>query len=432
MTRRSTALLLVVLALLACGVAGTIIYLLTRTPGARLSRTSARAATASPAAQRLAYTPREIGDPKVERPMITFLMIADLDQDGLPDVLACDGLTNSVRWLRQSPRGTFVEQQLGEPIPGPVHLAIADLNGDGKSDLLVAGMGVILPNNDKVGRIVVLENLGDGRYRNRVLIENIARVTDLRAVDWNKDGKRDLVAGQFGYNEGEIRWMENLGDWQFKSHILLDEPGTIHTPIADYDGDGHLDFAALVSQDAEAIHLFKGNGRGEFRDSVLWKSDNVSWGSSGLEVSDLNRDGRPDLIYTNGDGFDGQVSLPPWYGLQWLENRPDLGFTYHRIGDFPGCYSPAVADLDGDGNIDIVTVSAFNNWHSPSAVSLMAWMNDGSQHFTPVPLAHTPTHLLAIAIGDLDADGIPELVTGGFHVYPPWNAMSRILVWKRR
>jgi hypothetical protein len=61
----------------------------------------------------------------------------------------------------------------------------------------------------------------------------------------------------------------------------------------------------------------------------------------------------------------------------------------------------------------------------------MAWLNDGRQGFQAVPLANAPTHLISLAIGDLDGDGRPELVTGGFHVYPPWDHMSRITLWKR-
>jgi hypothetical protein len=422
-------LLLGACALAAAVVASVLVFLLVRPEGVPSKSSALPPPEARP---RIAFLQRPIGLPVQGRPTITHLIITDLDLDGLPDVVACDGESNSVRWLRQSPRGVFNETQVGDTVAGPAHVSVADINADGKPDLLVASMGLIAPNNDKIGSVVVLENLGDGRFRNHILAEAVSRVTDVRGADLNGDGKLDLVVGQFGYNEGEIRWMENLGDWRFQSHLLLDQPGTIHTPVADYDGDGHLDFAALVTQDAEAVHLFGGDGRGGFRDTVLWQSDNPSFGSSGLEVCDLNRDGRPDLIYTNGDGFDGLVSLPPWHGLQWLENRPDHGFTYHRISDFPGCYSPVAADLDGDGNPDIVAVSAFNNWHDPGAVSLMAWLNDGAQTFTAVPLATAPTHLLALAVGDLDGDGIPELVTGGFHIYPPWTQMSRITLWTRK
>ncbi len=380
----------------------------------------------------LRYLPKPIGDPAHGRPIITHVMITDLDQDGLPDIIACDAEANSVRWLRQFPRGTFTESALGDPIQGPVHTTVCDINGDGLPDLLIASMGIVFPNNDKIGSVVILENLGGGRFRNHVVLENVARVTDVRGADLNGDGKLDLIVGQFGYIEGEIRWLENLGDWQFRSHLLLSEPGTINTPVADFDGNGHLSIAALVSQDSETVHLFRNNGQGEFHDTVLWSANNPAWASSGLSVCDLNRDGRPDLIYSNGDAFTGEVNLPPWHGLQWLENHGDGFFKYHRIGNFPGCYSPIGVDLNGDGFTDIVTVSTFNDWLNPAAVSIMAWINDGAQNFRPAVLAHTPTHLITIAAGDLDGDGKPELVTGGFNVYPPYTEMSRIILWTRR
>jgi hypothetical protein len=266
-----------------------------------------------------------------------------------------------------------------------------------------------------------------------VLAEHVARVTDVRAANFlgHPDGRLDLAVGQFGYDQGEIRWMENLGNWEFKSRQLLDASGTIHTPVADYNGDGRPDFVALVSQDAEETRLFLNRGHGEFGDEVIWKSPNPEWASSGMDVCDLNRDGRPDLIYANGDGFNGIVSTPPWHGLQWLENTV-AGFRYHRIGNMPGCFSPACVDLDGDGHNDIVTVSCFNDWKDPAAVSLMAWMNDGAQNFTSVPLAHEPISLVTVAAGDLDGDGIPELVTGGFHIYTPEAGISRLTLWRRQ
>jgi len=293
-------------------------------------------------------------------------------------------------------------------------------------------MGTILPSNDRIGRVVVMENLGDGTFRTRVLGENLARVTDVRGADVNGDGRMDLIVGQFGYLEGEIQWMENLGDWQFRWHRLLNQPGTITVPPADFDRDGRMDFAAMVSQDAEAVHLFRNLG-GEFRDLVLWRAKDESWGSSGLDVADLNRDGLPDLVVSNGDGFDVNMTKPAvWHGLQWLENRGNGDFVYHRIGDMPGCYSPIGVDLDQDGRPDIVTVSGFNDVMDPAAVWLMAWMNEGQGKFRPVPLAREPTRLITVAAGDLDGNGVPVLVTGGLHLYPPYTHMSRVTLWRRK
>lgn len=381
----------------------------------------------------LAYSSREIGEPIRGRPWITHLIIVDLDADGLPDVVACDAQSNSIRWLRQAPRGTFTERQISEAIAAPAHVAVCDLTGSGRLDVLVASLGQVYPNNDRIGAVYVLENTGHGQFHQRTVLEHVARVSDVRGADLDGDGKTDLVVGSFGYDQGNVCWLRNLGDWRFESHTVNVQSGTIHTPIVDLNGSGRPDFLALISQEYEEVHRFENLGKGAFKDTLLWGSTNEDYGSSGLEVADLNRDGRPDLLYTNGDAFDYARPGPrPWHGIQWLENLGAGKFAFHRVGDFPGAYSPCAADLDGDGHTDLLAVSGFNDWENPRSVSMMAWLNDGHEHFTPVALARTPTHLIAAAVGDLDGDGVPEIVTGGFHAYPPFEHMSRILLWKRK
>ena len=377
------------------------------------------------------FKSRTIGHAGEGQPWITDLLTVDLDGDGWKDVIACDGRLNRVSWLRQVRRGEFEEQKIGQSVAGPAHLEVADLDGDGHLDVLVASMGTVPPSNAKTGAVVVMVNDGTQHFTNRVLLENVARVTYVAAADFNKDGKLDLVVGQFGYLQGEIRWMENRGDWQFTSHSLLDYPGTIHAPAVDYNQDGKLDIVAIVAQDAEEVHGFAGDGTGKFQDRVLYGSTNKDYGSSGLCIADLNKDGLPDIVYTNGDGFDyATPGSRPWHGIQWLENVGGGKFKFHRVGDFPGCYSPVVVDLDGDGDNDIVASSGFNDWKDPIAVSLMCFENDGQQHFTPRPLAHAPTHLVVVKAADLYNDGRVELVTGGFAFYPPYDRVGRITLWE--
>ena len=208
---------------------------------------------------------------------------------------------------------------------------------DGDIDLLVAQMTMIFPNNDKIGAVVVLENNGQQEFTNHVIIDKIARVTDVEAGDLDGDGDIDLVVAEFGYDDGEIRWLENKGNWHFESHILQSLSGTIHTPIADMDNDGDLDIVALVSQEWEEIYIFENDGKGNFKPHLIWGSANEDFGSSGISLVDLNQDGYMDILYTNGDAFDYIPPGPrPWHGVQWLENKGNLKFEYHRIADFPG------------------------------------------------------------------------------------------------
>jgi len=367
--------------------------------------------------------------------MVTNVQIVDLDRDGLEDVLYCEAREHTARWVRQAPRGVFTEEIIGRDLAAPAHVWAADVNGRGRLDVLVASMGQLLPNNDRIGSVVILENLDNRRFAPRVVLAGVARVTDVRAANFSghADGRLDLVVGQFGYAQGETRWLRNLGDGRFESQVVNQLSGTIHTPVADFDGDRRPDFAALISQEWEEVHVFRNTGAGTFTDQSVWGSTNEDYGSSGLAVADVNRDGRPDLIATNGDGFDYAVRGPrPWHGLQWLENLGAGNFRFHRVGALPGAYAPCAADLDGNGTIDLLAVSGFADWSDPRSVALMAWLNDGRQRFRPVVLAHRPTHLITAAVGDLDGTGVPVIVTGGFHAFPPFDAMSNLTLWRRR
>ena len=405
-----------------------------------VGKTGRKGGTSVPSfSQKLAFGPKidflkslPIGNPIGDsKPWITNLAIVDLDKDGLKDMVVCDAKLNQIRWIRQGPAGIFAETQIGSQVRAPAHVTPCDIDGDGDVDLLVASMGMIFPNNDKIGSVVVLENIGAGQFKNRVLAENIARVTDVEPGDLNGDGRTDLALAQFGYDDGEIRWMENKGNWQFESHILMKISGTINTPVADMDGDGSLDIVALVSQEWEEIYVFKGDGRGKFRAHKIYGSTNEDFGSSGISLVDLDKDDDLDILYTNGDAFDYIPPGPrPWHGVQWLENKGRLKFEYHRIGDFPGAYSARAADVDHDGDLDIVVVSCFNRWEDPKAQSMIWFENDGRMAFTHHDITSNPSHLLILESADVDGDGWMDFVTGGMYTYPPYDRMSRVTLWK--
>ena len=375
-------------------------------------------------------TPVPIGFPATNPPRIGSIEIVDLDKDGLPDVLVTDMLANRVGWIRQYPRGVYTEQWISPVLPAPAHVSAADIDGDGDPDVLVACMGQLFPSNDKIGSVVILENDGHQNFTPHTVIDHIARVTDVRGADFNGDGRMDLVVGQFGYDDGETRWMENLGNWQFRSHIVQSLSGVIHTIPVDIDHDGDMDFVSLVSQEWEEIYLFENDGHGNFKSHLLWGSTNEDYGSSGIRLVDLNKDGLMDILYTNGDAFDYLPPRPrPWHSVQWLENKGNYKFEHHPIGLFPGASAAVAADLDGDGDLDVAAVSCYNFWEKPDSQSIVWFENDGRMNFTQHDISHSPTHLISLEAADMNGDGKPDLVSVRMDVYAPFTNDGRVVLW---
>ena len=381
------------------------------------------------------FSAERVGRPAGKPPWVAHVTTTDLDRDGRMDILACEAQENVLLWLRQVDTNHFEETVLAADLKGLVRAVPVDLDGDGDLDVLVACMGYVFPNNDKIGSLIALENDGKQHFTARVLLEHVARVNDVVAADLTGDGRLDLGVAQFGFDQGEVRWMENLGDWRFRSHPLLELSGAINVVAADFNGDRRVDLAVQISQQWEEIYLFENQGEGQFQRRRIWGSTNEDYGSSGMVAADLNRDGRPDLVFTNGDGF-GPAAVPgprPWHGVQWLENRGQGFFQHHAIGHLDGAYSPLVVDLDRDGALDVVAVSAFVEKDSAGRpLPSLAWYrNDGSNTFQTRVLAYAPQHQITVCSADLDGSGNVALVTGGFYVFSPSENMGRLTLWRR-
>ena len=398
----------------------------------------------TPAPAKAAPTPpapraEAIGARASDTPWIAHVTAVDLDRDGRLDVITCEAQTNEVIWLRQTATGGFEERVIATGMKAPVRAEVVDFDGDGDADVLVASMGYVFPNNDRIGTVWVLENDGRQNFTPHSVLENTERVTDVRAADCNGDGRLDLVLAQFGYDQGAVSWLERTGPWTFRRHVLLQLSGAVNVGVADFNADGRADIVALVSQQWEEVYYFE-NGPEGFKARRLWGSTNEDYGSSGLTVGDLNRDGQPDIIFSNGDGF-GPAASPgprPWHGLQWLENEGRGTFRYHRIGDLPGAFSPVVVDWDGDGAMDVVAVAAYSGRGKPgtpgagnSSATLLWFRNNGRAEFTAHALATEPRDQITLAAGSFSGTAQPELVSGGFFLRPVADGTGRITLWRR-
>jgi ankyrin repeat protein len=306
----------------------------------RVSRRRSRRLRSASATALLDPAPDRSAPQGEERPMIAHVAVADLDRDGLADVLVCDAVPQRGDLVRQAPRGTFTEQTIA-PVAAPAHVQVVDVDGDGDLDLLVAALGFLHPNNARIGAVLVLENDGRQRFTTRTLVDRVARVADARAADLDGDGDLDVGVAGFGYDDGETSWLENAGGWRFVPHVLQRLSGGINTVPADFDGDGRPDLVSLISQEWDEIWAFVNAGGGRFTPRLVWGSTNPDFGSSWLSVADLDRDGDPDLLYANGDAFEyAPPNSRPWQGVQWLENRGQFRFELHRLVSLQGAPAP--------------------------------------------------------------------------------------------
>ena len=374
--------------------------------------------------------PMPIGKDFSDPPLISNISATDLDKDGLLDVLVCDSRENTISWIRQYPAGTYTEIILAEEIIAPSHIQAYDFDNDGDLDLIVGVLGMLFPNNDKIGSVVILENNGAYEFTKHVVVDKIARVYDVRAGDLDGDGDNDLAVAQFGYDDGETRWIENLGNWNFESHILQYLSGPINVEILDIDNDNDLDILVLVSQEWEEIYCFLNEGNKNFQPKLLFGSSNEDFGSSMMTVCDYDKDGDQDILYTNGDAFD---YIPPqgrpWHGVNILENKGDLNFEFRRLTFLTGATYMKPADIDNDSDIDFFAVSTWNLWDDPQAVSLIWLENIDNIQFVKHEITNNPTHLLCCEPGDFNNDGLIDLVTCGMHTFPPYDRMGRITLW---
>ncbi len=375
---------------------------------------------------------KEIGSKSYNKPLIAHLAANDLNNDGLLDVLVCDMETNSIGWIKQNTDNTFTEIVIAEKINGPAHIEVIDFDEDGDKDLIVAALGQLFPSNEKIGAVIILENTGEQKFKVRKIVENVARVCDVRAGDLDGDGDKDLAVAHFGYDDGETRWIENLGNWEFKSHILQNLAGPLNIEVIDIDNDSDLDLISLVTQEYEEIYCFINDGKGNFGSKLLWGSNNKDYGSSGISIVDLDKDGLKDILYTNGDAFDYLPPMPrPWHGVQWLKNQGNLSFKFERICDLPGAFSARAVDIDNDNDNDILALSGFNYWDNPKSESFVLLKNDGSNKFIKQKIANLPTHLITLELGDFNNDKQIEAVTGGVYAYPPYKNMKRVVLWNK-
>jgi hypothetical protein len=277
--------------------------------------------------------------------------VADVNGDGKPDiVVANNGDIATVDVLLGNGDGTFqTAVTYGTGATYAYSVAVADVNGDGKPDILVANW--CSNGGCESGTVSVLLGNGDGTFQTAVTYGTGGIYADSVAVaDVNGDGKLDVVAGNYGSSDVDV--LLGNGDGTFQTAVTYDSGGSnpYSGAVADVNGDGKPDIL-VANHGSSNVGVLLGNGDGTFQTAVTYDSGGSS--AQSVAVADVNGDGKPDIVAANycasGENCNnGTAGVLLGNGDGTFQTAVTVGSG----GSYPD--SVAVADVNGDGKPDIV------------------------------------------------------------------------------
>lgn len=299
-----------------------------------------------------------------------------------------------------------------------------------QNSILACDIGVLNPNNGHFGKAQYINFDKKGKLKSdSILFNNLQRPVQVSAADLNNDGRTDYIICEFGFLTGSLSWMENTGNNKFIRHVLRGVPGAIKAYVQDYNHDGLPDIWVLFAQGEEGIFLFTNKGNGQFSQEEVLRFPPV-YGSSSFELADFNKDGYPDIVYTCGDNADYSAVLKPYHGVYIFLNDKKNHFTQKFFFPINGCYKAIARDFDGDGDLDIATISFFADYARQPEESFVYLKNTGNYNFLPYTIPEGKLgRWLTMDAGDFDGDGKVDLVLGNFSIGP---SMEKSTVdWKK-
>ena len=323
-------------------------------------------------------------------------MIADLNGDGKGDIVAINEFAGDVSVFLGFGDGSVAVKPSSYAVGGTAWNAplIADFNGDGLMDAV---------ESDNYYNLVYLQGYGDGTFRaspTYPLPDSFDQGTYTYSVasgDFSGDGIADVVVGQVrnNSNTGVVVYL-GKGDGTFSTGVSYGDPDDMsYVAVGDFNGDGKLDIAA-IDRSNSLLKIFLGNGDGTFNIGPQYTTSPTSDPSSqNLVVGDFNQDGKLDIAVANSNTKDVGVLLGNGDG------------TFAPAVSYPmGAYSVydiKAADLNGDGSVDLALV-AYTSEGIP-AIGILLANSDvpgtfGTAQF--IPVNGRPNNL---ALGDLNKDG---------------------------
>jgi len=351
------------------------------------------------------FNPREnFGTSYAPRSIIT----ADLDADGDLDIAVANGGYNSgpgetftIFWnTEEEPFSTKTNYNTGLD-NRPMDLAAADFNKDGIIDLAIIHYGV----RGLGTTLAVHLNQGEQEFSEGVFYTVGQGPAGIVASDLDGDGDVDLATANYtsGNETGTISVLLNNGDGVFAEHVTYDTIGNPASVMAaDLDNDEDMDLVVVGGNDTltGSATILLGNGDGTFSQGTAIEA---GFEYTELAVADINKDGNIDLAavrYDSGKGTDAYLLLGAGDGTFSLSDE--------ILTTGAGPITVALADFEGDGKLDIITANLDTSL-SWNTLSILRGKKDGRFYVSRAVVVDPG--VVDVAVGDFNGDGKLDLAS---------------------